>query len=158
MIIAATGHRPDKLGGYTYNGIHHKIFLWFCEQLELYTPELVISGMALGVDQLLVKAALNLNIPFEAAIPFKGQESCWPYSSQEIYRKYLNKAHKITYVSSPGYSSAKMQRRNEYMVDTCDLLLGVYDGTLGGTANCIKYAKSKEKKILIYNPKELIND
>jgi uncharacterized phage-like protein YoqJ len=45
-----------------------------------------------------------------------------------------------------------MQKRNEYMVDKCDKLLAVWNGTTGGTHNCIKYAKSKGKEIILLNP------
>jgi uncharacterized phage-like protein YoqJ len=40
-----------------------------------------------------------------------------------------------------------MQIRNEWMVDRCDKLIAVWDGSKGGTGNCVDYAKSVNKDI-----------
>ena len=40
-----------------------------------------------------------------------------------------------------------MQLRNEAMVNDCDLLLALWNGTSGGTANCIRYANSVKREI-----------
>ena len=34
-----------------------------------------------------------------------------------------------------------MPTRNEYMVDLADKIIAVWDGSNGGTANCVKYAE-----------------
>ena len=108
--------------------------------------------MALGIDQWAANIAIKLNIPFIAAIPFVGQESKWPPSSQKIFSSLLKKASKQIIVSEGGYASDKMQIRNQWMVDNCDLLIAVWDGTQGGTGNCVKYAEAVNKKILRINP------
>ena len=153
MIIAGTGHRPPKIGGYN---LPNPTYNYICQETEKILlelkPEKVISGMALGYDQYLANIAIKLNIPFIAAIPFQGQEKKWPPSSQNIYKKLISKAYDIVYVSSPGYTMEKMQIRNMWMVDQCDILIGIYDGSAGGTGNCIAYAKSLGKEILIINP------
>ena len=158
MIIAATGHRPDKLPnkeiGYTlpnptYNYVYREI-----EKILLkYNPEKCISGMALGTDQYFAAVCVRLKIPFIAAVPFLGQESMWNTKTQQTYQKLLQRASEVVIVSPGSYSAAKMQIRNEYMVDHCDLLIGVFDGTSGGTKNCLDYAKSKNKEIIIIDPK-----
>jgi len=48
-----------------------------------------------------------------------------------------------------------MQKRNEYMVDNADIVIAVWDGTKGGTCNCVRYAKKLGKDIVIINPKEI---
>ena len=46
-----------------------------------------------------------------------------------------------------------MQIRNRWMVDNSDLVLAVFDGKKeGGTWNCVKYAKSKNKEIVVIKP------
>ena len=45
-----------------------------------------------------------------------------------------------------------MNLRNKYMVDNSDLLLAVWNGKKGGTANTVKYARKKEKEVVIINP------
>jgi uncharacterized phage-like protein YoqJ len=48
-----------------------------------------------------------------------------------------------------------MQKRNEYMVDNSDIVIAVWDGSKGGTYNCVKYAEKLGKKIIVINPKEI---
>lgn len=159
MIIAATGHRPNKLGGeYNHDGKYSRaIRTKMAEVIEEYKPEAVISGMALGVDTLWAMTAIVLNVPLIAAVPFVGQESHWPNESQQTYRYLLSKAHKVNIVSAGGYASWKMHARNMWMVDRCNVLLAFWDGTSGGTGNCVGYAQTRENVIILrYNPKDLI--
>lgn len=155
MIVAFTGHRPDKLGGYKLpNPIYTKVCQRIDRALGDLQPEKVISGMALGVDQWAAYIALKKKIPFIAAVPFEGQENAWPFQSQHLYRILLRNAHEKVIVSPGGYSADKMQIRNIWMVDHCDKLIAIWDGTKGGTGNCIEYAKSINKNILYINPKD----
>jgi len=45
-----------------------------------------------------------------------------------------------------------MQARNTWQTDKADKLLAVFDGSSGGTGNCVKYAKSKGKTIILIDP------
>lgn len=146
MIISGTGHRPDKLGGYSER-VTGDLVRTAYEWLINNRPERVITGMALGWDQALGWAAVDAMIPFTAAIPFEGQESRWPKTSQEWFRDLLELADNVIYVSDPGYAPWKMQVRNEWMVDNSDAVLALWNGTDGGTANCVRYAQKKDKKI-----------
>jgi|SRR5271166_744205 len=146
MIVAFTGHRPDKLGGYK---LPNPTYIQICRELDKalkeLQPEKVISGMALGVDQWAANIAHKLGIPFIAAIPFEGQEKAWPEESQRTYRLLRKLAAEEVIVTPGGYSPAKMQIRNEWMVDNCDTLIAVWNGSNGGTGNCVEYAKSHNK-------------
>lgn len=117
------------------------------EVLDWYNPTFMISGMALGIDTLWAKLAIERDTPLIAAIPFNGQESVWPKESRDLYHELLKQAYEIVVIGGDGYSKEKMQKRNEWMVDNCDVLVAVTDDSPGGTANCIKYAKSKKKYI-----------
>jgi uncharacterized phage-like protein YoqJ/5-methylcytosine-specific restriction endonuclease McrA len=154
MVIAVTGHRPDKLGSeYDMKGpISKYIYDELCKIVTDLKPTKVISGMALGVDMLWANVAINKNIPFVAAIPFLGQEKKWPEPSQRIYNKMLSHATEVVTVCPGDYAAFKMQKRNEWMVDNCDMLVAVWDGSQGGTSNCVNYATSKGKVIKRINP------
>lgn len=156
MIVAFTGHRPDKLGGYK---VPNPTYLYVCQQIDKtlreLKPEKVISGMALGVDQWAAHIAYKLGIPFIAAVPFEGQEKAWPKQSQMTFHLLLRMASEKVIVSPGDYSAAKMQVRNEWMVDHCDKLIAVWDGTSGGTGNCVAYAQKSEKNIIRINPRDL---
>lgn len=115
--------------------------------------------MALGVDQDFAWLCTELSIPFTAALPFVGQEDNWPKHSQEWYEWLLIRADDVVVVSPGGYSAAKMQVRNEWMVDHCEKLLAVWDGTGGGTGNCVNYAYYKHGRSFIHriNPNDFRN-
>lgn len=152
MIIAGTGHRPNKLGGYEdfyYNKLCSVAEL-FLEKNKTKITE-VISGGALGWDMALAIAAIRLRIKLTIASPFMGQEKAWPKIgvwSQATFFMLKEKAHNYITVCDGDYAAWKMQKRNEWMVDRCDLLLALWDGSKGGTYNCIEYAKQKNKRIM----------
>lgn len=160
MIVAFTGHRPDKLGGYNDLHMRKQIKHWLTNLLSHYKtldPELrAISGMALGVDQWAAEVCVDLGIPFTAAVPFTGQEGRWPQESQERYAYLMEKAASVHVVCTGGYAPEKMQCRNEWMVDQLspdgDVLIAVWDGSAGGTANCVRYAEKIGKKIVNLPP------
>ena len=155
-ILAFTGHRPNKLGGYSLdNPLKLKIESKIREELIRIDPVCCISGMALGVDQWAAQACVDLEIPFIAAVPFEGQECKWPNYQQDTYYYLLSKAAKTIIVSDGGYAAYKMQVRNKWMVDRADKILAVWDGSSGGTANCVQYAESLNKEIIRINPQEL---
>lgn len=147
LVIAATGHRPQKLGGFS-PAVYERLFTHAYGFLGTFEVDVVISGMALGWDTAVAEAALMHGMPLYAYIPFAGQESQWPPESQRFYRALLRKAKQVIECSPPGYSVAKMQVRNCRMVDDCSILLALWDGSSGGTANCIEYAESRGKEIV----------
>jgi len=155
MIIAFTGHRASKLGGYL---LPNPTYNYVCQQTEKILkemkPEKCYCGMVQGYDLYAANVCTKLNIPFIAAIPFLGQEKMWPEKSQKTYHSFLLKAESVVIVSEGSYSSYKMQLRNQYMVDNCDLLLACHDGSTGGTANCINYAKSIGRSIFKIDPRQ----
>jgi len=150
MNIAFTGHRPHKLGGYDNETNKRTDIL---DKIEKYISEekfkdiTFISGMALGVDQWIAEFAIAHYINFKAYIPFKGQESVWQKQDQEHYYELLKYAESIKYVCEGGYAAWKLQKRNVAMVNDCDLLIAIWDGSSGGTANCVKYAEKINKTI-----------
>lgn len=152
MIIAGTGHRPNKLGGYG-QAATFRLYNTAVGVLEDLQPTKVISGMALGWDQALALAALNNEVPYIAAVPFMGQESVWPAQSQEQFRHLIKHAEELVVVCTGAYAGWKMQKRNQWMVDHCDKVIALWDGTAGGTANCVRYANTKGKEIINYYDK-----
>lgn len=152
-IIAGTGHRPNKIKVGSFDGYSPMIYDLLVEFAEIklnqfrWPPGEIISGMALGWDQALAEAALRLDIPLIAAVPFEGQESKWPRESQKRYNWILSKAHDVVIVSPGPYSPNKLHDRNEWMVDNCNLLLTLWDGSEGGTKACINYAEWKGREM-----------
>ena len=168
MKIAITGHRPNKLGNdYDLTSklvkaiqariiteLHDLADIYGFGDIRLFT---LISGVALGIDTLFAKIAIEYNIPFIAAIPCYGQEARWIEKSRKQYNEIIN--HPLCtkyYVSDQEYNNHCMQDRNIWMVDNCNVLIAVWNGSSGGTANCVKYAQSVGKEIIRINPSTLV--
>lgn len=156
--IAVTGHRPNKLFGYNlYNNgwikigkIFRKLIL---DRLEKYARVELIIGMALGVDQVFGLVGVKLKnqgfpVVIHAAIPCIDQPNMW--KSREYWDKIKNNSDIVNYVTEKRYIDDKscLEKRNRYMVDLCDELFAVCDGSKSGTLNCINYAIRKNKPIL----------
>lgn len=152
--IMITGHRPSKLGGYADdNPAKIMVKRWMYNMLvvmkERHGEIELISGMALGVDQWFAETAVEMDIPFHAYVPCRGQEKVWPRESQEHYKDLLGKAKSVVMVHDGPYNRTCMQDRNVRMIKDSDLCLGVWDGSGGGTANCLKAAEEADCKTTI---------
>lgn len=146
MRIAATGHRQPRLG-LKYTSEDNKLLTMFAkwaleESREGYDSLTVISGMATGWDQAVAHAAILLNIPIIAALPFRGQEAMWPASGRERYHAILKRAQEVVVVSEGGYDNSKFFKRDEWMVEHSDAVLALWDGAAdGGTYLTVRYAE-----------------
>ncbi len=146
--IAATGHRPHKLGRDT--AIASSRLQSFAEEQIILFPHktTIISGLALGWDQAIAFAAVSLGYPLICAIPHANQPLHWPARDCIAWRYLKSKAREWHVIDpSPQYNPASYQLRNIWMVDRADSILALWNGSPGGTANCIAYAKSKNKPI-----------
>lgn len=158
MIAAVTGHRPHKLGHeYDHRGPYSLyITSQFKELIDSRNITVGVSGMALGADTLWAASCIKNGINVIAAIPFLGQESMWPKKSQQLYHGILQHPLVTTTIVCGGdYRVWKMQKRNVWMVDKCDILIAVWDGSKGGTYNTIKYAEKNNIEIIRINPSQV---
>jgi uncharacterized phage-like protein YoqJ len=153
VIIAATGHRPQKLDAYDRDWIREqtKRVLTLARADEDGVSE-AISGMAQGYDFLFAEVVLELGIPLHAAVPCDGQTARWRPDTVARYQAILARATTVTVVTPGTFEVWKMQRRNMFMVDRCDVLLACYDGSTGGTHNCVRYAARRKKPTIQINP------
>jgi len=145
MIVAFTGHR--ELDVHKRAGLRGKLLARLGELKSEHSELTAISGMAVGFDTLAASVCAELEIPFDAYVPFAGQSVRWPLYAQKYYRELIAKACTVRIISPGGYAPGKMQRRNEAMVDACDLLIAAWSGSAGGTANCVRYAEKVDRKV-----------
>lgn len=146
MILGVSGHREIGNEVSIKNAEYIRVEVEAEKIITQLNPTKIISGMALGFDTLIVDLCLKLNIPYIAAVPFRGQEKGW---SKEIQKKYFNlleKAQETIIICEGDYAPWKFQRRNEYIVDNCNEMLFYLLENKGGTFNCYNYAE-KQKKI-----------
>jgi len=137
MIVCATGHRKIAVP-------EDRLIEIATDYLAETDPFRVISGMALGWDQAVARAAINLCIPLTAAVPFPQQPKLWPDHDQWNWTELIAAADRV-HVVSDYYRMSALEERNRWMVDNCDRVLAFWDGSVnGGTANCIRYATKKK--------------
>jgi len=147
-IVGISGHRPPGLGcGYEIpNPVYDKVYKAIVDKFHELSPEKIISGMALGTDTISCWAAIELNIPFIAAVPFEGQDSMWPDDTKRIFKHLLSLAEKVVIVSPGSYAPEKMHTRDRWIIDNSDCLLAVWNGIeKGGTYGTIRYAQKQQK-------------
>jgi uncharacterized phage-like protein YoqJ len=165
-VLCFTGHRPNKLGGYSgeeAEGIRKCLLGHLARLIERaarkgYTT--FISGGAQGVDQIAAEAVINrranpefAHIKLVIARPFPSQHIKWPYNSQKRFHEIVDAADVVVDVSPDPYAPWKMQVRNEFMVNQSRTVVAVWDGTeKGGTWNCIRYAVKMDRAVLVIHP------
>ena len=165
--LSFTGHRPDRLGGFEGEkalAVQVPLLHRLCEivfRAYRHGFDTFISGGAIGVDQLVMEAVLHYkkqfpDIKLVVAKPFPSQGETWPKHVQEKYEHLCSFADEVVNVSPDPYTREKMQIRNEWMVNRGDAICAVWGGGGGGTRNCIQYARSQYKPILVVNPYTLV--
>jgi uncharacterized phage-like protein YoqJ len=178
-VACFTGHRPNKLGtGYSITNNRVKTYSnlmlpTIVKLIEEKSVDTFITGGALGVDQIAYWTIHKLQrqgyrIKNILAIPYKDQPKIW--RNTELVRWYyemIRRADEVVFVDTlPNYKiphvpegvhhNLKLQRRNEYMVDRSDYVIAVWNGSPGGTENCVKYALRLKKNIVHIDPSELM--
>lgn len=145
MTLAATGHRPPALLGYSDESFTR--YVAAAEHVLLDTmPETVVSGMAQGWDMAIATACVNLGFPFLAYVAFEGVDRKWYPRDRRKFAKLCDAAAEVVVVTKGTYSPWKLQARNEAMVEKCDRLAAMWNGEQrGGTWNCLKYATERGK-------------
>ncbi len=164
MIVAFSGHRPGKLGGYHATTIRSKLMVRLGEILLTLKPAKTISGMAQGFDQDAFELCVGMRIPVVAAVPFRGQELRWPKAAQHHYHALLMMAANVAILSEEngrGMSVIRaielFNKRNEWMVDHSDVLVVAWSGVPGGTTNCVRYAEKVKRKTIVIDPREFLS-
>lgn len=145
-VHSFTGHRPERLGGYGAEA-EQRLIAFAMEVLVASGTEIAVVGMALGWDQAVADACVNLDIPFVAAVPFHGQESRWPLPAQKRWQRLLDAAQDVKVLvderpATPNRATAFLMHRNDWMVANSTRLQALWNGDkFGGTASCISTAK-----------------
>lgn len=153
-VVAGTGHRPNNIWIGTKSAyepeVRDRLLTLGISALEKWHPTLVLTGMALGWDQVLAEAAMAVGIPFTAYVPFPGQDLRWSLPERRHYHWILSEASDIvTVVPEPDRDvTTALMQRNEAMVDAADWVLALWNGIdKGGTARCVAYARDHQKPV-----------
>ena len=117
-----------------------------------------ICGGALGFDTMAATEVLRQKADFphirlSLILPCRDQAARWNAAQRKIYTEILEKADKIEYLFE-RYVPGCMQMRNRRMVDRADVCVAYYNGTPGGTAYTVQYAREKGVRVLQIPVKE----
>ena len=159
MVCAFTGHRPEHLPWGEDETDPRCLALKALLRRALralsargYTR--FLCGMARGCDLYFAEAVLALRDAGElpeaelvAMLPCPSQPARWDGRTRARYAALLGRCAEVR-VLEPEYSPGCMLRRNRAMVDAADVLLTVFDGSEGGTAATIRYAKRRSVELL----------
>ena len=161
LRCAFTGYRPQKMPfGFDEEDLR---CVDFKQRIRFTVEMLVLSGYshfmtggALGFDTFAAEAVMGVRrknpwVTLEVAVPFDEQPDHWTPFARARYDWILNQADIITYISHE-YTKGCLFKRNNYLIDNCDLLLAAYDGQPGGTAQAVAYARSRRREIRFIPP------
>lgn len=178
MTLCFTGHRPKYFRDWDWNNpwtnpAAQRMIQFGTRDLtkimDQYPVRWVWSGGALGWDQIafwivykMKLADPNLRLGNHIAVPYKEQAKGWRAGELvDRYNQMLKLADKVIYTDyQDGYADGpvlvhtnkKLDLRNRYMVDKSDIVYAMWNGSNGGTKNCIDYAVRNKKIIYVTNP------
>ena len=159
-----TGHRPKSfLFGYEEDStdcivLKRQLLSEIERSITDKSVDTFYVGMAIGADfwsaEIVIKLKEKFDVKLIAVIPHKGQEAKWSLVNQRRYADILNKVDEQI-ILNDRYHRWCMQQRNNYMVDHCAHIIGIYSGTPGGTKNTLERAQKKGLDIVIISPDDL---
>lgn len=136
---------------------HRYLSLWQVESYlnklhEDFPGAIWITGGAVGLDSVAASFAMSHNIKLWLILPFppKVMTKYWSAAQREVLDRSVKYCAKLS-VLSPTYDKSIYQRRNERMVDLSDVLAVFWDGSNGGTGNCVRYAQSIGKRMIRFS-------
>jgi len=157
MVCAFTGHRPQRLPWGSdeedprCKALKQMLFRAVSQAVER-GAETFLCGMARGCDTYFAEAVLECmddhpGLDLIAMVPCPQQADRWPAADRMRYASLLARCSKVE-ILERAYRHGCMARRNRTMVERADLLISVYDGGSGGTAQTVKLAKAMGVEII----------
>lgn len=146
MIITGIAHPPARLYERQILPSLELVYL-AVRALNRYGATEVITSLSLGWEQALAKAALELDIPFTVAVPFRGRNYDWNYDVDRLYNELLADADHI-YCVSDEYTDHAMMLDHHWRIDRSDAVLALWDYEFQGeTFTVIDYALKSRKSV-----------
>jgi len=117
-----------------------------------YPDAIWITGGAVGLDSIAASFAMAHGIRLWLILPFPihVMSKYWTPDQKRCIQDCWDYAEKTT-VLAPVYDVSIYQRRNERMVDLSDMVAAFWDGSSGGTGNCVRYAQKVGKKMVRFS-------
>ena len=142
LKVAVTGHRSERIRG-KENQIQNWVINQFNELKKRDKKLVLLDGMAQGVDQIAAVAAINHKVQVCCYFPYK-------HKLHPLESYIVDNALEVRY-EYEDYQKECYLKRDQHMVNDCDVLLVVWDGNkIGGTWYTYQYARKNGKEIIIF--------
>lgn len=135
-LVLVAGLRPGQLGGYDANpisdGVRARLAETLAGMVAVDGALTVVSGLRLGTEMLGAEAALDLDLPLVAVLPYPDPDKPWPASSRTHFAHMLRRAqHVITLEerspTSKQLAGAALGRRDAWLAAQVDAAVVVWD-------------------------------
>ncbi|WP_250277792.1 SLOG family protein [[Clostridium] colinum] len=159
-VCSFTGHRPNKFN-FKYDEEHIDCIrikaklIDEIENLYLNGVKYFLTGCAMGVDIWCAEIVLQLmkkynDIKLFCVLPFNNHCEKWNESYKLRLKNIIDNSTK-TIKLQESYTTDCYFKRNKYLVDKSNIILGVYDLNIekSGTKNTLNYAIQQNKEIII---------
>ena len=112
----------------------------------------LISGMAVGADQLAARAAIDTGMDLWSYLPHPQQADRWPPSARERWTR-LRAAAARHVVLADGYDVANLHNRNRLMIRDSSAIVVIHDParTTGGTHEALHTADTMRRTVIRMN-------
>ncbi len=122
------------------------------EALEVKGVTHYYAGGAVGFDLIAAVTIANIKmlvpqITLTLALPYPGYNNGWRKADTEIFKKVMQRADEIVYISDEYYGGC-MLARDRFMVDKCGTCICYLEKAIGGTAYTVNYAIKKDLDII----------
>jgi len=137
--------------------------LWVKDKLAVLIRESIehgfktfVCGGALGLDtwaaeEVIRQRDAGADIRLVMAIHCARQDSRWTPGCRECYRRILEAADCVHYVSKEGYKPGCMDARDKWMLENVSSVLAFLERQDSGTGRAVHTALSMGKKVVLVN-------
>lgn len=158
MRIGVTGHQDIPLAalGYVTDGIK--------SVLDHVNDNLVgVSSLAIGADQFFASQVLDRGGRLEVVLPCSGYEKTFSnLSDLKNFHSLLDRAATVETLNFEAPSPPAYLAAGYRVVDLSELLLAIWDGYpargVGGTADIVKYARTRNTRLELVWPSGIVRD
>ena len=147
MIAGLTGHQQigDK-----------QTIQWVEQQLSiLLIAQEVTEGwmsLAIGADQMYATLLLRRGLQYNVVLPCERYEETFSELDRETYHDLLSKAISVVALDFVKPTEMAFYEAGKQVVNRSEILIAVWDGLaargLGGTADIVRFAQSRSKRVL----------
>lgn len=113
----------------------------------------LITGMAVGVDLLAAKIAMEKNMPILAFVPYANQAEKFDAENKRLHSEVLAYAKTEKILVSEKYHKGVFFSRNRRMVERASIVMAIMWDMKSGTGNTVSTARELGVECHIYNPR-----